>query len=465
MPLRVSDLDRDQLPHSVGDYELTDVLGAGAMGQVFRAHKPGADGFKREHAVKVLRSGGSQDAEVRNKLFAREALVGARLDHRNLVRTDDFFLDGDERFLVLELVEGCNLTELLRARGRPLGAVEALEMLAQACQGLHYAHGATDERGKPLGLVHRDLKPDNLLIRRDGVVKVADFGIAKPTQADLTTITQADTTRGTIPYMSPEQLRAGDIDGRSDVWAMGCVLYYSLTGRHLFVGDSAPSIMMRIIQLDFGPQRPDPFGEMNASHPGLGEVLRRCLALEPKHRFDTAEQLRGALLALLPPGPAVLTSEATLAAVSSEHLPGWLADPLDLPETVDTAPPLAPPAAGTESLFKTPATPEPEPEPAPEPVAEPEPEPVAEPEPEPVAEPEPEPVAEPEPAAASDFQEWSTATLNGDEGVEAAAEDEDEDDERSWLAAFLLSGGVAAGVVLFGILVLSVLLGLLIWAA
>jgi hypothetical protein len=208
-------------------------------------------------------------------------------------------------------------------------------------------------------LVHRDLKPDNLLIRRDGVVKVADFGIAKPTQADLTVITQADTTRGTVPYMSPEQLRAGALDARSDIWAMGCVLYYAMTARHLFVGDSAPSIMMRIIQLDFGPTRPDPFGELNDLREGAGEVLRRCVALEPDHRFDSAEQLRTALVALLPGGAAGPSLEDSLAAASSAFLPAWLEKSLNLPETIDTLPP--PPLgqpAGTESLVEAEAGPE-----------------------------------------------------------------------------------------------------------
>jgi serine/threonine protein kinase len=334
--VRISDLEREDLPHTVRGYALTDVLGTGAMGRVFRARREGAEGFVRENAVKVLID--DIDVETRRKLFAREARVGSVLDHRNLVRTEDYFIEGEERFLVLELVQGSTLTALIRGRDGPLDPPEAAELVAQVCDGLHHAHNACDREGKLLGLVHRDLKPDNIMVRSDGVVKVADFGIAKPTQATIATaVTRIDTTRGTIPYMSPEQLRGDDLDRRSDVWAIGCVLYYSLTGRHLFFARTAPPLMMMIAKLDFHGR--DPWSELEDILPGAGLVLRRCVCLDRTERFADASQVGATLRSLCRP-----PTQGSLAGISSSNLPGWMGDDefdvdqYEVPATVEARP-------------------------------------------------------------------------------------------------------------------------------
>ena len=347
----VSELEREDLPQIVGPYLLVDLLGTGAMGRVFRARSLTEDGGIREHALKVLRDDDSDG--VRRALFVREARIGRLLDHANLVRTHDYFVHEDERFLVMELVEGRNLTGLLEARHDPLPPADAAGLVAQAARGVHAAHVLQDDQGQPYGLVHRDLKPDNVLVGNDGVVRVADFGIAKPTRQDMTAYVTEEAERaprGTLPYMSPEQLRGQPLDARSDVWALGGVLFYAMTGQHLFGTEGGLAVLYRILRLDFAAT-PQPYRHLDELLPGAGSVLRRCVALEADDRFSTAEQLAEAL--------DILADESrvrrTLAMISGRNLPDWMAVPLDQLEDPRTAQAIPVVAAGQPAAAAGPA--------------------------------------------------------------------------------------------------------------
>ena len=337
MNVYVSDLEREQLPQAVGPYLLVDVLGSGGMGCVFRARSLTEHGGYREHAVKVLRD--AVDTEIRRAMFVREARIGRLLRHENVVRTTDYFVFGEERFLVMELVEGASLADLVNAREEPLPPQEAAALVAQAARGLQAIHQLRDEGGQLYGLVHRDVKPDNLLVRSDGVVKVADFGVAKPTRIDMTAYVTAEAEAGptgTLPYMSPEQVRGQPLDPRSDIWAMGCVLYYAMTGRSLFGADASLAILTRVLRLDFFEES-DPYRRVDDLLPGAGSVLRRCVTPRPEDRFPDAAQLTSALEFL----PNRSTARKTLALISGENLPAWMGVDLNTlpdPRTVQAIP-------------------------------------------------------------------------------------------------------------------------------
>ena len=198
-----------------GRYELGPVLGAGAMAVVHEAEDVE---LGRPVAVKVLAENLAHDGAVRERLF-REARIAARLSHPNVVRIYDTGEEGGRPFIVMELVDGESLAELVHREG-PLAPEQAVHLVLQACAGLEAAHQA--------GLVHRDVKPGNLLLSRDGVLKIADFGIARA--HDATRLTLTGTVLGTAAYLAPEQALAEEVTAAADVYALGAVLYELLTG-------------------------------------------------------------------------------------------------------------------------------------------------------------------------------------------------------------------------------------------
>lgn len=255
------------------------------MARVFRGELQGGAGFRKPAAVKVVLPGiGAKAGQLRRQLL-QEARVGALLNHPNIVQTFDCGeLDGYP-FIAMELVEGVGLQELVQARGRlPPGV--ALDIASQVAAGLHHAHTATHE-GRELRVIHRDVKPSNILIRGDGVAKVVDFGIAKAAVDDALS-TSTGMTKGTPAYMSPEQLAAEVLDARSDVFALGAVLYYLLWGRTLFSGQSITEVMLRIIQVDETLAARGVFAEAEDIVPGLGDALAKMLAKDANRRYPNA---------------------------------------------------------------------------------------------------------------------------------------------------------------------------------
>ncbi len=265
----------------LGRYRILGPLGAGGMGEVYRAHDTG---LGRDVAVKVLPPEAASDPEHLARL-RREARTLARLSHPGILEVFDVGEKEGVTYVVTELLEGVTLRERL-GRG-PLPWRRAVEIAADLAEALGAAHGA--------GVVHRDLKPDNVFLTRDGRVKVLDFGLARPTPAasseseteDLPALTRPGMVMGTLGYMSPEQLRGEPVDGRSDIFALGCVLWEMLAGRSPFRRSTATETCAAILSEDPPPLELDDPGAPAV----LPAVLERCLARDPEARFQSAADL------------------------------------------------------------------------------------------------------------------------------------------------------------------------------
>src|SRR5688572_14815774 len=219
-----------------GKYYLLERIGAGGMAEVFRAVAMGPEGFQRPLVIKRMLPHLSQDRTF-VEMFIDEAKLCGLLSHPNLVQIFEFGSVDDSFFIAMEHVQGETLLAVevkLAQAGRlaPVGA--SLEIVRQVCLGLHYAHSLQSSTGQPLGIVHRDVSPANLMLTYHGGVKILDFGIARVAEGLRETRTQAGTMKGKVSYMSPEQIRMEPIDGRADVFAVGIVLHELLTGRRLF---------------------------------------------------------------------------------------------------------------------------------------------------------------------------------------------------------------------------------------
>jgi len=266
----------------IGPYEIESLLGAGGMGEVYRAVD---SNLGRHVAVKVLPEAFTADSE-RIARFEREARTLAALNHPNVAHIYGFERSGAAGALVMELVEGPTLADRL-AKG-PMPPDEALAIARQIADGLEAAHEK--------GIVHRDLKPSNIKITADGTVKLLDFGLAKGqagSVADLTTLLAGvpDSTpgvvMGTFPYMSPEQARGKSVDARSDIWAFGCVLYEMLTGRRTFDGETSTDIVAKILTIDPDWQR------LPTDTPASARsLLRAALNKDTKQRLQHIGDIR-----------------------------------------------------------------------------------------------------------------------------------------------------------------------------
>jgi Tol biopolymer transport system component len=278
----------------LGHYVISGPLGAGGMGEVYRAQDTH---LGRDVAIKVLPEGFSDNPE-RLARFEREAKVLASLNHPNIatlfgLETDAGGSQGTSiTYLVMELIEGEDLEQRI-ARG-PVPIEEAIDLARQIADGLEAAHAR--------GIVHRDLKPGNIRITPGGAVKILDFGLAKdhgpgPGASDFTgsptitaDMTQAGTILGTAPYLSPEQARGHAVDRRTDIWALGCVLFEMLAGKRAFLGDTSTEILARILERD-----PDWSALPASVPPPLRRLLTRCLEKDPRRRLRDAGDVSLAL--------------------------------------------------------------------------------------------------------------------------------------------------------------------------
>jgi serine/threonine protein kinase len=258
---------------SGGRYRLEQPLGHGGMATVYLARDEQLD---RAVAVKLLAEKLADDATFR-KRFLREARLAARLSHPNVVSVYDAGETEDGRpYIVMEHVEGVTLADLMRERGR-LSAAEAVGLAVQACRGLAHAHAA--------GLVHRDVKPQNLLLRLDGTLKVADFGIARA--AETTALTQAGTVLGTAAYLSPEQATGDEVTSAADVYSLGAVLYELLTGRLPYELDSLVDLVEKQARGSIAP-----VSELSPEVPHhVEDAVMHSLARNPAYRPASAEAL------------------------------------------------------------------------------------------------------------------------------------------------------------------------------
>jgi eukaryotic-like serine/threonine-protein kinase len=259
-----------------GRYEIESLLGQGGMARVFKGTDRVLD---RTVAIKVLSPQFADDEQFVSR-FRREAQAAAGLNHPNIVSVYDTGDQSDVHFIVMEYIEGRTLRDVIRGEG-PLLPERAAEIGESVARALSTAHQA--------GLVHRDIKPGNIMLTRDGEVKVMDFGIARTSTGD--TLTQTAAVLGTASYLSPEQAQGHSVDARSDLYSLGCVLYEMLTGRAPFTGDSPVAIAYKHVRED-----PLPPSHLNPDvPPTLDAVVLKCMAKNPVNRYETAEELRADL--------------------------------------------------------------------------------------------------------------------------------------------------------------------------
>ena len=308
----------------LGPYEIVAPIGAGGMGEVYRARD---SRLGRDVAIKVLPEHLSDQPEIRAR-FEREAKTVSGLNHPNICTLFDVGREGETDFLVMELIEGDTLAERLK-RG-PLTAAELLRFGTQIADALDRAHRA--------GVVHRDLKPGNVMLTRSGA-KLMDFGLSRVTGMtgasgsgrDLSALTRSPTVAqaltaegtllGTFQYMSPEQLEGHEADARSDIWALGCVLYEMATGRRAFEGRSQASLIAAILERQPAAVGESPSGgsAVGGPPPGLDRLIRNCLAKDPEERIQTAHDVKLQLQGIAEHAGLSATS---VAAPSVVGLPG-----------------------------------------------------------------------------------------------------------------------------------------------
>ena len=290
----------------IGRYEPIRRLAVGGMAEIYLARLLGVgiEGFEKLVVLKRILPQHALDPELL-RMFLDEARLSATLTHPHITEVYDVGADGDAPFFAMEYVHGANLRELMRAHARsagqattqdpavavPLELGYAIEIVAAAAAGLHYAHDRLGPGGEALGIVHRDVSPSNVLVSYDGAVKVSDFGIAK--WALQRTRTQEGTLKGKFAYMSPEQCRGHAVDRRSDVFALGTILYELTTGAAPFTGESDLEILNRIAT---GVAAPPVWPEEKGVYPtALSDIVMRALAPDPDHRFPTMQALQVAL--------------------------------------------------------------------------------------------------------------------------------------------------------------------------
>lgn len=258
------------LPQGIGRYEIVEELGQGAMGRVYKAHDPK---IGRAVAIKTLSAVGiGPEMEQYRARFLLEAKSAGRLNHPGIVSVYDVVDDSYGRpCLVLEFVDGTTLDRLVRDQPLPLATV--LDYVAQVARALEYAHAQ--------GIVHRDVKPANIMITAAGQAKLSDFGIAK---IEGTTLTMAGQVLGTPAFMSPEQCKGESVDYRTDIFSLGTVLYTLVGGLKPFPGDTFTSVAYKVVHTDYVP-----LSELDPKlPPQLDAIIARCLAKEPEARYPAA---------------------------------------------------------------------------------------------------------------------------------------------------------------------------------
>src|SRR3989454_3001385 len=292
----------------LGRYEIRSQIGAGGMGEVYRARD---EKLNRDIAIKVLPAALSQD-EDRLRRFEQEAQAAGALNHPNILVIYHIGTHEGAPYIVSELLEGETLRE--RMAGAALPPRKAIDYALQIARGLAAAHEK--------GIVHRDIKPDNIFITNDGRAKILDFGLAKLTSATDGTQSQSEvptrkvntdpgTVMGTMGYMSPEQLKGQPADHRSDIFSFGAILYEMLSGRRAFRGDSMAETMSAILRED-----PPDLSETNKTvSPALERVVRHCLEKNPAERFHSARDLAFAIESLS--GSATISGQtATMPTIT-----------------------------------------------------------------------------------------------------------------------------------------------------
>lgn len=285
-----------QFPVRFGKYIVLDRISAGGMAEVYRAKEIREDGFSPIIAIKRMLPSNGGEEQALTPMFVDEAKLASLLHHPNIAQTYELGRVDDDLYIAMELVWGRDLRSIAKAvtkSRQPFPVAFACYIVAKAAEALDFAHNAKLPDGRPMHLVHRDVSPHNLMLASSGDVKVIDFGVAKAESKSNETV--AGVIKGKFSYMAPEQVLGGAIDARTDIFALGIVLYELLTSERLYDGSSAFSIFDKVVNLaapvvsDSGTQVP----------PGLDDVVARCLAKKSDDRFQNAGELADALAPFL----------------------------------------------------------------------------------------------------------------------------------------------------------------------
>jgi len=319
----------------IGKYELIRKIAIGGMAEVFLAKAAGPMGFEKTLVVKRILPHLADDPKF-VEMFLTEAKLAAQLNHPNVVQIFDFGEAEGAHFLAMEYVDGPNLRALVRRAqelGKPLDPPVAAKIVSLACEGLAYAHEFQDPlTGQPLGLIHRDVSPDNILVSKTGAVKVVDFGIAKA--ANKSQQTRTGVLKGKLSYMPPEQLRLQPMDLRVDVFALGMVLYELLTGARPFDAVDEIAVMQAIIHEPFIPvtaRRPD-------TPPALSAAVDKAIEKDAAKRYRSSRELQGDLERYIVStgNPVAGYQLAQLVNALAPEAPGNQPSPAAVPRTVKT---------------------------------------------------------------------------------------------------------------------------------
>jgi serine/threonine protein kinase len=301
---------------SLGKYQIEAVLGQGAMGVVYRAYDPV---IKRRVALKTISGDFKEDPELL-KRFYLEAQAAGSLRHNNIVTIYDLGEENHQPYIAMEYLEGENLQSLIKT-GRIGTLNRVIHFIHQSCKGLHYAHGHN--------IVHRDIKPANIFILQDDTVKIVDFGIA---MVGSSTITKTGMILGTVSYMSPEQVAGEELDGRSDQFSLGIILYEALSGEKPFDGTTIVEIFNKITSREYPPIR--------TAYPHCPEslelILNRCLSKDRNKRYPNLEEMARDMERLLSKLPRAYSLDEDVAVETNEHLSVWLDELDDIATKVDS---------------------------------------------------------------------------------------------------------------------------------
>jgi serine/threonine-protein kinase len=308
----------------VGRYALHDVLAAGGMAQVHFGRLVGPAGFARLVAIKRLHAHYAHDREF-VAMFLDEARLAARIRHPNVVSIIDVVAEKGEAFLVMDYIAGESLSRVIRAltaRGERIPPPIAAAIISSALEGLHAAHQVTGDHGEPLGIVHRDVSPQNVLLGADGIVRLIDFGVAKA--GGRLHQTRRGEIKGKMAYMSPEQLAGEATTAATDIFAAGVVLWEMLTGERLFRADTPAAIAALV--LAGATSRPSGRAAMARTLPtathraieALDDVAMRALARSPAKRFASAREMALAVTRCVPPASAAEVAALLQETVGDE---------------------------------------------------------------------------------------------------------------------------------------------------
>jgi serine/threonine protein kinase len=300
-------------PVKFGKYLLLERVNVGGMAEVFKAKTFGVAGFERILAIKRILPNLVEDDEF-IRMFIDEARIAVQLNHSNIVQIYELGKHGDHYYIAMEYVPSRDLRAILdrmRSNGQLMPITQAAHITKKVCEGLDYAHKKRDPSGNPMNIIHRDVSPQNILVGFEGEVKVIDFGIAKA--ANRASKTQAGVLKGKFGYMSPEQVRGLPTDRRSDIFAVGVLLYEMLTGERLFIGESDFSTLERVRNAEVTP--PTNFNKKIS--PALEHLVLKTLAREVEDRYQWASELAEELEPFLTEDKQVFTMKR-LGAVMKE---------------------------------------------------------------------------------------------------------------------------------------------------